>query len=271
MNVSGGVGAREADRWALVTGASSGIGEAFARELGARGRAVVLVARRADRLEALVRELGGDGRALAVPLDLAAAGAGEQLQALLRARGLEVDLLVNNAGIGHTGRFHEEPVERVLAMVDLNVRALVDLTRRFVPPMVARGSGAVVNVASMASFQPVPFLAVYAATKAFVLSFTEALSDELAGTGVRAQALCPGNIPTEFQRTAGTAGLPFDRTPATAPRVVAAASLDALERGPSLVIPGARDRATVALQRLVPRRWVRRIAGGLFRPVGSAQ
>ncbi len=258
-------------RWALVTGASSGIGEAFARELSARGRAVVLVARRKDRLEALARELGGEARAIAVALDVAAPGAGEQLDALLRAREIEVDLLVNNAGVGHTGRFHEEPAERALAMVDLNVRALVDLTRRFVPPMVARGAGAVVNVASMASFQAVPFLAVYAATKAFVLSFTEALSDELAGTGVRAQAVCPGNIPTEFQRTAGTADVPFTRTPATSPRAVAAASLDGLARGRPLVIPSARDRGTVMLQRLVPRRWVRRVAGALFRPAEAAR
>jgi hypothetical protein len=229
----------------------------------------VLVARRQERLAGLVEALGGEVDALAVPLDLAAPGAGEQLEALLRARDIHVEVLVNNAGVGHTGRFDEEPADRIHAMVDLNVRTVVDLTRRFLPPMVARRAGAILNVASMASFQPVPFLAVYAATKAFVLSFTEALAVELRGTGVRVQALCPGNIPTEFQQVAGTAGLPFDRTPATSAERVAATALDALERGRLVVIPGMGDRVRVSLQRFVPRQIVRRLAGELFRPPGA--
>lgn len=258
-----------ADRRSLVTGASSGIGEAFARALAARGRRLVLVARRADRLASLVRELG-EATVLAVPLDLARAGAEDALAERLTAEDIEVDLLVNNAGVGHTGHFRQEPPERLLAMVDLNVRAVVALTRRFLPPMVERRSGAIVNVVSMSAFQPVPFLATYAATKAFVLSLTEALAAELEGTGVKVQALCPGNIPTEFQQVAGTERVAFTRTPSMSAAEVAAVSLRALDRGRVVVIPGARDRVMVALQRFAPRPLVLRIAGSLFRPPTKA-
>jgi short-subunit dehydrogenase len=251
---------------ALVTGASSGIGEAFARALRARGHRLVLVARRLDRLTRLAAELGGEDAALPVALDLAREDAAAVLERTLAARGLGVGLLVNNAGVGLRGRVHEQPPERLRAMIDVDVRAVVDLTRALVPPMVARGEGAVVNVVSMSAFQPVPFLAVYAASKAFVLSFTESLATELEGTGVVVQALCPGNIPTEFQSVAGTAGTPFDRTKATTPAEVVEASLRGLERRRLIVIPSARDEMTVAAQRLVPRSWVRRAAADLFRP-----
>jgi hypothetical protein len=224
----------------------------------------VLVARRGDRLALLARELGGD--AVALSLDLALPGAADELAARLEAAGIEVDLLVNNAGVGHRGRFHEQPADRLLGMVDLNVRAVVGLTRRFLPGMVARGRGAIVNVVSMSAFQPVPFLATYAATKSFVLSLTEALAIEIEGTGVKVQALCPGNIPTEFQRVAGTERAAFTRTPSMSAAVVAEASLRALDRGQTVVIPGARDRVMVALQRFAPRRAVLRIAAGLFEP-----
>ena len=255
---------------ALVTGASSGIGEAFARALAARGRRLVLVARRGDRLAQLARELGGDAAVLAVTLDLARPGAEDELAARVSAAGIDVDLLVNNAGVGHTGNFQEEPPDRLLGMVDLNVRSVVALTRRFLPAMVERRGGAIVNVVSMSAFQPVPFLATYAATKAFVLSLTEALAIELAGTGVKVQALCPGNIPTEFQQVAGTERVAFTRTPSMSPAEVAAVSLRALDRGQVVVIPGTRDRFMVALQRFAPRRLVLRIAAGLFRPAAKA-
>jgi len=252
---------------AVVTGASSGIGEAFARALAARGHRLVLVARRTDRLARLASELGGD--ALTVTLDLARPGAEDELSRAIATAGIEVDLLVNNAGVGHTGHFREQPPDRLLAMVDLNVRSVVALSRRFLPAMVERGAGAIVNVVSMSAFQPVPFLATYAATKAFVLSLTESLATELEGTGVRVQALCPGNIPTEFQSVAGTEGVAFTRTPSMSAAEVAEASLAALDRGQVIVIPGRRDRMMVTLQRAVPRSFVRRAAAGLFRPPGN--
>lgn len=251
-----------------MTGASSGIGEAFARALAARGRRLVLVARRTDRLEKIARDLGGD--ALCVTLDVARAGADEELAGRLAGAGVEVDLLVNNAGVGHAGHFRDQPSDRLLAMVDLNVRAVLAMTRRFLPAMVSRGEGAIVNVVSMSAFQPVPFLATYAATKAFVLSLTESLATELEGTGVRVQALCPGNIPTEFQQVAGTGDSDFTRrTPPMSATAVAEASLAALERNQVIVIPGLRDRVMVGLQRAVPRSVVRRVAAGLFRPAGK--
>jgi short-subunit dehydrogenase len=251
---------------ALVTGASSGIGEAFARALRARGERLVLVARRTDRLARLSAELGGPDVALPLTLDLARPESAESLQRTLESKGIGVSLLVNNAGVGYAGRVHEQSPERLRAMLDLDVRAVVDLTRAFLPAMIERGRGAVLNVVSMAAFQPVPFLAVYAASKAFVLSLTESLATELAGTGVTVQALCPGNIPTEFQQVAGTSDAKFSRTRATTPEEVAEASLAALDRRKLVVIPGLRNRMTVGAQRFVPRAWVRRAAGDLFRP-----
>jgi short-subunit dehydrogenase len=228
----------------------------------------VLVARRGERLAQIARELGPG--TLAVPIDLARPQADDELAARLSSEGIDVDLLVNNAGVGHTGHFREQPPDRLLGMVDLNVRAVVALTRRFLPAMVERRRGAIVNVVSMSAFQPVPFLATYAATKAFVLSLTEALATELEGTGVKVQALCPGNIPTGFQQVAGTERVAFTRTPSMSAATVAEASLRALDRGQLIVIPGRRDRIMVALQRVVPRVVVRRAAAGLFRPAAKA-
>ena len=226
----------------------------------------MLVARRADRLARLAAELGGEEAVLPVSLDLARPDAVESLQRTLDERRIGVRLLVNNAGVGYSGRVHEQAPERLRAMIDLDVRAVAELTRAFLPAMIARGSGAILNVVSMSAFQPVPFLAVYAASKAFVLSLTESMATELEGTGVTVQALCPGNIPTEFQGVAGTTDVKFNRTPATTPREVVEASLAALDRRKLLVIPAVRDRITVGAQRFVPRSWVRRAAGELFRP-----
>jgi short-subunit dehydrogenase len=253
---------------ALVTGASSGIGAAFARALSARGERLLLAARREDRLRALAAELGGAGRVDVLPVDLAAPGGPARLFDAVASLGVDVHLVVNNAGAGHAGRFHEQPLDRVLGMVDLNARAATEVARRFVEPMVRRGRGAIVNVVSLSAFQPVPNLGVYAATKAYLLALTEAMHEELRGTGVRVQALCPGNIPTEFQQLAGTRGMRFDRTPAMSAGDVARVSLDALaaRRHRVIVIPGLANRATVALQRLAPRAAVRKIAGRLFEP-----
>ena len=254
------------ERRALVTGASSGIGAAFARALRKRGRPVVLVARRADRLASLCAELGGDAAALAVSLDLTEPDAGERLERALAERAITVDLLVNNAGMGHTGRFLEQPPEKVASMLDLNVRAVMDLTRRFVPPMIARGQGGVINVVSTSAFQPVPFLAVYAASKVFVLSFTEALADELKGTGVTVQALCPGLTESEFHQTAGTDQVLFTKTGMMSAEAVVERSLRALDRGTLRVVAGWHNRLLVNVQRFLPQALVRGVAGHLFRP-----
>jgi hypothetical protein len=248
---------------ALVTGASSGIGAAFARALARRGEKLVLVARRADRIAALAGELGG---AVSLPLDLTERDAGARLEAELERRGMAVDLLVNDAGLGDTGPFHARPLEASLRMVDLNARAVVELTRRFLPGMVARRRGRIVNVVSTSAFQPVPYLAVYAATKAFALAFTEALADELRGSGVVVQALCPGLTTTEFQQVAGTDRVAFNRTRAMRPEAVVDASLSALARGRLRVVPGWDNRLVAGLVRFAPRGLVRRVAGGLFRP-----
>ena len=227
----------------------------------------MLVARRLDRLQALSRELGGEGVALPLAFDLAQDGAPAQLHAELQRRGLDIDLLVNNAGVGHTGRFSEESPERILGMIDLNARALVDLTRRFVPAMVERRRGTIIAVASTAAFQPVPYLAVYAATKAFVLSFAEALATELEGTGVRVQALCPGLTTTEFQEVAGTDRVAFNKSSAMTPDEVVEISLAAMDRGRLRVIAGWSNRLSIAAQRLVPSKVVRSVAARLFRPM----
>ncbi len=255
------------DSRALVTGASSGIGLAFARALHASGERLILVARRGDRLQELARELGGDKQAEVMVADLTAPGAIPSLTAAVAARGFTVDLLVNNAGLGHTGRFEEEPRETVLRMIDLNVRALVELTHALLPAMVARGRGRIINVASNAAFQPVPFLTVYAATKAFVLSFTEGLASELAGTGVRVQALCPGLTRTEFQTVAEPGpGLLIAKMPAMSAEDVVACSLRALEGRRLRVVAGFSNRLLAALESFVPRAVVRRAAAELYRP-----
>jgi uncharacterized protein len=257
-------GAGAVDLRALVTGASSGIGVAYARALHARGERLILVARRRDRLQALADELGG---AAVIVVDLTAAGAAERLAAEVEARGLAVDVLINNAGVGHTARFHEEAPERIAGMIDLNIRALVALTRAFLPGMVARGHGRLVNVASNAAFQPVPFLTTYAATKAFVLSFTEGLAGELRGTGVTVQALCPGLTSTEFLEVAGTArGLLVNRLPAMSAEDVVACSLRALDRGRLRVIAGLPNRLLARVQHFLPRSLVRAVAAELYRP-----
>ena len=257
---------------ALVTGASSGIGATYAHALRARGERLILVARRADRLAQLAAELGGDEWAVALPLDLMDAGAAVQLQERVAAGGFAVDLLVNNAGLGHTAPFDEQPSEVVRAMVDLNVRAVVDLTHVFLPAMKERGRGRIVNVASNAAFQPVPFLTVYAATKAFVLSFTEGLAEELRGSGIQLQALCPGLTQTEFLEVAGThQGLRVTRTPMLTAEEVVEASLQGLDRGRLRVVTGWTNRLAVFAQRFVPASVPRRVAAELHRPSSEGE
>ena len=188
---------------ALITGASAGLGEEFARQLSKRGHRLVLAARRKDRLEALAAELGN---ARAVGIDLARPGAADRLVADVEAAGETIELLVNNAGFGLLGRFDKADPKRLRQMVDLNCGALTDLCRAALPGMVNRRSGAILNVASTAAFQPGPGMAVYFATKAYVLSLTEALHEEAGRFGVKVSALCPGPTRTEFGEVAGFGG-----------------------------------------------------------------
>ena len=183
----------------LITGASAGLGEEFARQLSARGQRLVLVARRKDRLEALAKELGN---ARAVALDLGKPDSTEQLMADLAKAGEHVGTLINNAGFGLIGRFAKRDPERLREMIDLNVRTLTDLCRAVVPGMIERGHGAILNVASTAAFQAGPGMAVYFATKAYVLSLSEALHEELKPHGVKVSCLCPGPTKTEFGEVA---------------------------------------------------------------------
>jgi hypothetical protein len=253
----------------LITGASSGIGEALARRLAVDGRALALVARRTDRLETLAAELTGRHGVAAhvLPADLTAPGAVPGLLDQLAARDLAVDWLVNNAGFGTQGRFDTLPVERELEEVALNVEALVELTGRCVPGMVARGRGAVVNVGSVGSFMPTPWMATYTATKAFVLSFTEALAAELAGTGVQVLCVCPGFTRTEFQShvTVDESRIP-SMLQYTADEV-ADETVRAVGKG-AVLVNGRLNRITLAATKLLPRGLVVRVAGGLMRPPG---
>jgi len=253
---------------ALITGASSGLGERFAYALGQEKYDLVLVARRQDRLSAVAEEATRKGAHLAVLIqaDLSERNAPTMVFQRVESERLSVDLLINNAGFGTSGRFDQLPLGRELEEIDLNVSALVSLTRLFLPPMVARGAGTVINVASTAAFQPVPYMATYGATKAFVLSFSQALTTELSGTGVNVMALCPGPTHTEFQKVARTQRA---RVPAFAymdPDTVVAQALAAARRGRSLYINGILNTAMAEAVRFTPRPLVSWIAGSMFRP-----
>jgi len=243
----------------LVTGASAGLGAEFARQCARRGDKLVLVARRRERLDALAGEVGG---AHVIAADLAAAGAAARLIAQVESLGLAVEVLINNAGFGLTGQFAQLPLEGQLGMVDLNVRTLTELARLAVPGMVERRRGGILNVASTAAFQPGPGFAVYFATKAYVLSLTEALHQELKGTGVNVSALCPGPTRTEFGSVAGMNSKKFDRLSADAAGVVAA-GLGGLESNKAVVVPGLTNKISAQSSRIIPRAAMRRIVASL--------
>jgi short-subunit dehydrogenase len=244
----------------LITGASAGLGAEFARQCARRGEALVLVARRRDRLEALAAELGGAPHILVA--DLARAGAAPSLFAELEAEGLSVGTLINNAGFGLAGRFADQPLDRLSEMIDLNDRTLVELCHLALPAMRARGKGAILNVASTAAFQPGPNMAVYYASKAFVLSFTEALHHELKGSGIRVCALCPGPTTSEFSQVSGSKSATLERMKGPADAVVRA-GLAGLDRNQAVVVPGWPNKLTSQMSRFLPRAAMRRIVGSI--------
>jgi short-subunit dehydrogenase len=239
----------------LITGASAGLGAEFARQCRKRGDGLVLVARRRDRLEALAAELGS---AQVIAADLAAPGAAARLIAEVEDLGLRVDTLIGNAGFGLSGGFAEASTERLMGMIDLNVRALTELCRLVLPGMVERRSGAILNVASTAAFQAGPNMAVYYASKAYVLSLTEAMHQEVKGKGVKVSALCPGPTATEFFEVAESAGSTLVKMAAN-PVAVVSAGLRGLDRNKAIVIPGATNKIGAFGTRLMPRAALRRI------------
>lgn len=241
----------------LITGASSGLGAEFARQLAPRAKCLVLAARRADRLDALAAEVAREGLAVhRFVVDLGDEADTERFLGEIKARGLAIDVLINNAGLGDHGLFEASEWSRVKAMVDVNVRALTHVTHALLPAMIARGRGAVLNVSSIASLLPLPQMAVYAATKAYVTSLSEALRAELRGTGVSVTALCPGPVDTEF---AALAERPHSSGAQLAPEYfkvpaaqVVREALAAVEDDRARVIPGWRVFLTMTLTALVP-------------------
>jgi short-subunit dehydrogenase len=246
---------------ALVTGASAGIGSCIARELAKRGHGLVLVARRKDRLNALAAELASEHgvRVEAIACDLSRAAARGRLPTTIAGRGLTVEILANNAGFATGGPFHESDPSREIEQVRVLVEAVVALTSAFVPGMVERGRGAVLNVASTAGMQPMPYSAGYSAAKAYVLTFSEALHQELRGRGVTVTALAPGPVSTDFWEIAGwevTGGQSFEKAvpgPAwVSAEHAARAGVDGLSSGRRVVVPGLPVRTAMRASRYVP-------------------
>ena len=252
-------------KWALVTGASAGIGLALAKELAAGGTNLVLTARRKDRLEELAAALRSQHKVKTEVFvaDLSQADAPEKIFAFTEEKGIEIDLLINNAGFGHYGEFPSVETQCLLDMVQVNCNAVVHLTRLYLPEMIARRRGDVLILASTASFQAVPYISTYAATKAFDLLFAEGLAEEMKPYGIRVCALCPGSTETEFHVVAGQDQ--FIRKAETAEKV-AHTGLKALAAGKSYVISGLGNYLGAHGERLVPRRFVTKVAAGMFKP-----
>jgi short-subunit dehydrogenase len=253
---------------ALITGASTGIGAELARCFARHGYRPVLVARSADKLAEVAADIEKSIGVVAVPIpfDLGRPEVGAELAKLLAGRGLTVDVLVNNAGFGSTGPFAESDPDTQTGMVDLNIRTLVDLTRLLLPGMIERGRGGVLNLGSTASFQPGPMMAVYCASKAFVLSFTEALSEELRGTGVKVTCLCPGATESNFHGRAGTDKTAIVRGGIMSAARVAEIGYRAFERNRRTVIAGAANTIMARCVPFLPRGLVLRVGKLILSP-----
>ena len=253
-------------KWALVTGASAGIGVALANELAAGGTHLVLTARRRDRLEELVRTLGPRHgiRTAVFDADLANPDAPEKIYDFTKQQGLDIDLLINNAGFGQYGELTQVPAQRLLDMVQVNCAAVVHLSRLYLADMVVRRRGDVLILASTAAFQAVPYISTYAATKAFDLLFAEGLAEEMRPYGIRVCALCPGSTESEFHAIAGQEKFTCKKQETA--QKVARTGLQALAAGKSYVISGLGNYLGAQSQRMVPRRLVTRITANMFRP-----
>jgi uncharacterized protein len=246
-------------RTALITGASAGLGREFARLAARDGHDVVLVARRKDRLQELARELEGSCGvgATVIDADLADLSAARTIVERTDAAGIVVDFLINNAGFGSHGAYAQADFARQSEMVDVNIRALMELTHRFLPKMLARKAGRILNVASLAGFVPGPYMATYYASKAFVLSFSEAVATELRGTGVTVTASCPGPVATEFGAVANSDRTNLLRSGAADAVSVARHGYRAMMAGKAVAVPGFMNKLTTLLIRLGPRSAVR--------------
>ncbi len=256
-----------ADRWALVTGASSGIGAEFARQLAARGMHLILCARRIQPMLDLASELHlkHGTQTEVIECDLSRSESLTALEAEIANRGIEISLLVNNAGYGIVGTVDEADPARIQNMLALNIAALTDLTYRFLPSMKSRGLGAIINLSSLAAFQPVAFMGPYAASKAYVLHFSEALHVELRYTGVRVLAVCPGVTRTDFFRVAGVEGWLKKHASLEVDEVVRAA-LKAVDQHRQYIVPGWRDYLLTWLVRFVTRKRAVMESQRYFRP-----
>jgi len=257
-------------RWALVTGASAGIGWALAEQLAAGGANLVLTARRRERLEQVAADLRSKRGAQVeiMAADLAQPSAPDEIFAATQAKGIAVELLVNNAGFGAYGEFFKIALARQLEMVQVNISAVIHLTHLYLQPMVERRRGDILIVASTAAFQGVPYISTYAATKAFDLMFAEALAEEVRKYGIRVCALCPGSTASEFHQVAGQPERTKGRQESA--EKVARVGLQALARGKSYVISGLGNYLGAHGQRLAPRRLVTRIAAKLFEPAEAS-
>jgi short-subunit dehydrogenase len=250
------VSASDSKPWVLITGASSGIGEAFARRFAEEGWSLILVARSCDKLQALSDDLGRGAqgaKSLVIAADLTEKEAPRKIYNEVKRAGIELNALVNNAGVGEGNLFIKTSLERSLNMIDLNIRALVELTQLFLPQMAARKCGLILNVSSTASFQPMPYFSVYGAAKAFVTSFTEALWMETQGAGVRVLNLCPGVTKTNFGIAAGIRDFRQDPM-AEEPEQVVDSAFKAFKKTCPTVISGWRNRLLVFLERFAPHR-----------------
>ncbi len=252
-------------KWALVTGASAGIGWELAQQLGALGANLVLTSRRRERLESLAAQLRATHgvKAEVFACDLAQHGASGQVHQFTRTKDIAVELLVNNAGFGAYGKFHKLPAARLLDMVEVNVTAVLHLTHLYLPEMVERGHGDILIISSVAGFQAIPNYAAYAATKTFELHFGEALAEEVREHGVHVCTVCPGTTATEFQQVAGSPAHPM-RKPES-PEKVARMALAAMAQGRTCKITGTKYWFAVQSQRMMPRGAAPRIAAKLYR------